>query len=218
MLVFDFDGVLADSLSIYQNACATAAGELGWNGQLTENPFAMLDSVSFGALAKLMGVDEYLFARRTSELIAQTSVPPRLFPDIHLVITELSRYHQIAILSNSDSHFIFRTLKHHQLDHAFSTIIGSDQPGEKAEKLASLGKKYPSTQGDFIMIGDSVSDIEAARACNCKEIAVSWGWQPMDKLMECRPEYTAHNPKELLALISELTHEDSIASLETSAN
>lgn len=207
MLVFDFDGVLADSLSIYQKACSAAATELGWNGQLTENPFAILDAVTLGSLAKLLGVDEYLFSRRINELMADHKEPPPLFPNIDSVIIELAKTHQLAILSNSDSRFIFQTLKHYQLDDAFSAIIGGDQPGEKAEKLASLGKKYPSSRDDFIMIGDSVSDIEAARACDCLEIAVTWGWQPLERLQECQPACIAHSPAELQNLITEITTE-----------
>jgi len=50
------------------------------------------------------------------------------------------------------------------------------------------------------MVGDSVSDIRAAREASVKSIAVEWGHQSPAKLLSAQPDYFVRSPKELLEI------------------
>jgi phosphoglycolate phosphatase-like HAD superfamily hydrolase len=51
------------------------------------------------------------------------------------------------------------------------------------------------------MIGDAVSDIQAAREAGAVSIAVSWGHQDRNKLLEAQPDFIADHPRDILTFI-----------------
>jgi phosphoglycolate phosphatase-like HAD superfamily hydrolase len=58
------------------------------------------------------------------------------------------------------------------------------------------------TEGEAVfMIGDSVSDIQAARKAGVKSIAVGWGHQSLSKLVAARPDAIVRLPGELIETV-----------------
>lgn len=53
---------------------------------------------------------------------------------------------------------------------------------------------------ECLYFGDSASDIEAGRNAGMKTVAVSWGYQPHERLMAARPDHVIETPAEMLAL------------------
>jgi len=52
-----------------------------------------------------------------------------------------------------------------------------------------------------IMVGDSVSDIHAAREASVKSIVVSWGHQSAETLIRAKPDTIVYSPQELLEVL-----------------
>jgi AHBA synthesis associated protein len=55
------------------------------------------------------------------------------------------------------------------------------------------------------MVGDSASDIRAAKEAGVKSIAVGWGHQSAETLLRARPDILTHSPSELREAILKLT-------------
>jgi phosphoglycolate phosphatase-like HAD superfamily hydrolase len=53
------------------------------------------------------------------------------------------------------------------------------------------------------MVGDSASDIHAAKEAGVKSIAVTWGHQSAKTLLRANPDYLVHSPTELYELIED---------------
>jgi phosphoglycolate phosphatase-like HAD superfamily hydrolase len=58
------------------------------------------------------------------------------------------------------------------------------------------------------VVGDSASDIRAAKESSVKSIAVSWGHQGINKLASARPDHLVHSPQELLELCHQISRPD----------
>ncbi len=51
------------------------------------------------------------------------------------------------------------------------------------------------------MVGDSLSDIHAAKEALATSIAVTWGHQSLEYLLRGKPDYVVNHPHELVKII-----------------
>jgi phosphoglycolate phosphatase-like HAD superfamily hydrolase len=51
------------------------------------------------------------------------------------------------------------------------------------------------------MIGDSLSDIRAAKDASVTSIAVAWGHQSLEHLLRGNPDYVVRFPRDLIEII-----------------
>ncbi|HBN32339.1 MAG TPA: hypothetical protein DD416_14230 [Rhodobacteraceae bacterium] len=198
IIVFDFDGVIADSHDVCAAACRWAAAELG-HSDMPEKPFAELEAVTYEALAATISVDPERFAGLVcGALEARTTCAP-IFFGVADIMMELSRDFDIAILSASDSDLINDFLITHGIWHLVKCVMGRDVPGSKTEKLLALKSAH---DGKFVaMIGDGVSDVAAALHADVRAVGVAWGWQSARRLRASGADAIAMVPADLLDLI-----------------
>lgn len=197
MLVFDFDGVIVDSLPHYESACQYAVKKLKLSVPETKDTFSRLENVNFEALAKLLGTDERQLASIMTEYILKLSVKPKVFPGIPKIIKQSATRYPLHILSAGATQVAQSILSQNQLEEFFDSITGGEISGSKAQKLEILAKASGQDIENITMIGDSISDIKAAREFGCREIAVTWGWHSRESLEKLEPEFIAHTPEQL---------------------
>jgi len=69
------------------------------------------------------------------------------------------------------------------------------------EKILRAQNQLAAESKSVWMIGDSGSDIRAAKEASVQSIAVSWGHQSAEVLTRAEPDYLVHSPEELLKVI-----------------
>ena len=74
-------------------------------------------------------------------------------------------------------------------------------PGSKAEKILKAKDQFGVDAGMVYMVGDSCSDIRAARQAGVTAIAVSWGHQSMSMLVRALPDLVVQSPEELIEAV-----------------
>jgi len=77
-----------------------------------------------------------------------------------------------------------------------------DSPGSKAEKISHAQKQLAAEGEAVFMVGDSASDVRAAKEASVKSIAVSWGHQSVEVLIRAEPDQIVHSPRELIKVIN----------------
>jgi len=199
LIVFDFDGVIADTLGICARACAHAARQQGFGDALPENPFADLEQVSFEGLAANLGLKTSAFAGDACSYLEQCSEVAPIFQGMSETLRHLSSASPVCILSASPRRTIERFLEFHGCGGYVHKIISRDTPGGKAEKLKGL--KNDGTQPPVCMIGDGVSDILAAKQAGVPSIGVSWGWQAASQLTEAGADFIAGTPADISGMV-----------------
>ncbi len=208
LILFDFDGALADTLGDLLQFGQEACDELGVKHTATHDDLNSLEVMSFATYGTQLEVpDELLseFVRRCLEKFGEKKSPPGIFAGLGEVIRELSTNHVLGIVTGNSSDNVKAFLSAHGLDDCIRAIYGVDSPGSKVEKISLAQNQFAAGGEAVCMVGDSASDIRAAREAGVKSIAVGWGHQSAETLLRARPDILTHSPSELREAILKLT-------------
>jgi phosphoglycolate phosphatase len=204
LILFDFDGVLANTLDDMIRFAQETCDELGVHHIVTQEDLNSLEVMSFAEYGRNCEVPENLvdeFVRLCLRRFAEKQSPPEIFYGLDAVIKELSRQNIIAIVSGNTAQNIQAFLLEHRLEKYIGAIYGVDAPGSKAEKISTARNQFSAEKEATFMVGDSLSDIRAAKEASVKSIAVSWGHQKLERLAAATPDYLIHSPSELLDVV-----------------
>ncbi len=205
LILFDFDGVLADTLNDLLQFGQEACDELGVKHTAIASDLSSLEVMSFATYGRQMEVPEALvdeFVRRCLEKTASKKSPPAIFNNFAEVAQALSVNHVLGVVTTNSTQNVKAFLAEHGLEDCFQVIHGIDSPGSKAEKISKARMQF-SQQADVFMIGDSLSDIRAAQEASVQSIAVGWGHQSLERLLTAKPDYVVHAPMELLKIFTQ---------------
>jgi HAD superfamily hydrolase (TIGR01549 family) len=205
LILFDYDGVLADTLGDMILFAQQVCDELGVNHIVTPQDLNSLEIMSFATYGQQLGVPEHLveeFVRRAVKKFGGKNSPPELFTGMDEVLKKLSARNSIAIVTGSATPSVKNFLAAHGLLEYVQAIYGLDLPGSKSEKILSAKMRFAKENENIYIVGDSISDIRAAKETDIKSIAVSWGHQSLEKLSSAAPDHIVHSPRELFETIT----------------
>ena len=203
LILFDFDGVLADTLGDLLQFGQEACDELGVKHIATPEDLGSLEIMSLATYGRQLEVPEDLvneFVSRCLKRFVQKPFPPRIFDGMAEVIKKLSAHYVIGIITGNASLAVEAFLVENGIRQCVSVIFGEDQPGLKHEKILKAKNQLAVNMENVYYVGDSVSDIHAARDTSTKSVAVSWGHQSLSKLVNAKPDYVVYSPHELLEI------------------
>ncbi|EAR07703.1 HAD family hydrolase [Reinekea blandensis] len=90
------------------------------------------------------------------------------------------------------------------LQSRFTAVYGSEENGRlgnKVELLAHIHQQEGFEPANTLMIGDTVFDMEAARANNLTAIAVNWGYGDAEALRQAGAHFLVDSPAQLKDVI-----------------
>jgi phosphoglycolate phosphatase len=206
LILFDFDGVLADTLGDLLQFGQEACNELGVNHTATQDDLSTLEVMSFATYGQQMGVPDYLideFVRRCLAKFGEKQSPPEIFKGLDEVVKKLSSSHTIGVITGNSTENVKAFLAEHGLEGCVRVIYGVDVPGSKVEKISRARNQFAKDGESVFMVGDSASDIHASREAGVKSIAVTWGHQSAETLTRAKPDYLVHSPEEIYEVINE---------------
>lgn len=108
---------------------------------------------------------------------------------------------RMGILSSNNEKNISAFLDQHGLKDVFSFVQTTSKVWTKNTSLKKLIKSYGLDINHLMYVGDETRDITAAKKINTKIIAVSWGYNSAGTLAEHNPDYLVNSPAELLQFI-----------------
>ena len=204
LILFDFDGVLADTLEDMIRFAQEACNELGVHHTVVYDDLRNLEVMSFGTFGRACGVPENLvekFVLECTGKFAGKKTPPEIFDGLPGVIRKLSGKNLLVVITGNTTANVNNFLVHHKLQGCFRKIYGVDMPGSKAEKILMAKNQFRAGDEAVFFVGDSLSDISSAREANVISIAVGWGHQGLDMLTSGEPDLMVHSPAELLEML-----------------
>lgn len=203
LILFDFDGVLADTLADMLRFGQEVCDELGVNHMVVQTDISELDEMSFMAFGRACETPEDLvdgFARRCMSKFAEKMSPPAIFAGLGEVVRILATSHTLAIVTGNTQRNVCAFLKGHGLQDCIHAVYGVDMPGSKVEKILMAKSRFAAQAEAVFMVGDSLSDVRAAREAGVKSIAVTWGHQSVRRLVEAAPDHVIDLPEELIEI------------------
>lgn len=200
LLIFDFDGVLCDSLTLVLHETRDLAKELGSTKTLTAEAIAEMDNVTFPEIAALAGIPDNAVADYAQKLYARleaNSASAQVFPGIKEMLTALAPQYTLAIVTANHPSVVTTVLADIAATSLFVSILGGETPGDKASKITRILKETASEKAQTWMIGDSRSDIREGKKAGVHTVAVTWGWQSEAALRDCAPTLVCDTPEAL---------------------
>jgi phosphoglycolate phosphatase len=210
IILFDFDGVLANTLDDLLNFAREVCAQLGFPRDPTPADLDVLETMSFvdyGRQLKLPPQYIEAFVNQCLQMFNQRSHPPEIFEGMGQVIIEAAKDNTIAIVTGNTTPTVEGFLKENNLGEHIKLVIGVEQKGSRPEKIKRALRGLGQGEEFAYMVGDAVSDIRAAREASIKSIAIGWGHQSPARLMTASPDYLVNSPQELLELMKKIQKE-----------
>jgi phosphoglycolate phosphatase len=208
LIIFDYDGVLADTLDDLLQFGQDACNQLGVQHVVTKDDLNNLEVMSFATYGRACEVPEHLvdeFVKICLNCFAEKKSPPAIFTGLSNVVRYLSVNHRIAIVTTNSLQNVNAFLVKHGLDGLIHAVYGVDSPGSKAQKIAMARNQLLENrkQEAVFMVGDSLSDVQAAKEAAVTSIAVTWGHQSLENLLRAKPDFVVSSPPDLIQIIEQ---------------
>jgi len=205
-VIFDFDGTIADSFPVVIAIAyhLTKKPELANYHDLeymkTNNPGLM-------QLLKKLNIPKWQWPWLLLEgrkMMTKEMHLITIFPGIEELLKELKKqsYKLYIITSNSKANVEqFLILK--GILPYFDNVYGGASLFDKAKLIKKVIKAESIEPSSAVYVGDEVRDIVAAKQVNMPCIAVTWGYNTEDLLMQYSPMVVARTPKQLENILVE---------------
>ncbi len=203
LIIFDFDGTLADTLGALMRISNRLAPEFGYL-QIGDEQLANLKYLSSWEIIKLSKVALWklpFLIKRVKEEFPQEVRSVKLFPGVIEVLNTLkSQGYRLGIVSSNAEANIRALLSQNGIEHLFDFVNSASTFG-KGKAIAKLIRQYQCLKSDVIYIGDEIRDIQAARSIEIRVVSVGWGFNAPLALIDRQPDLLITKP---LALVDAL--------------
>jgi pyrophosphatase PpaX len=201
LILFDFDGVIANTLPFILANSIEAARIMGIEIAIDETKVRKLKKMEFEELGIAIGIPKERkndFLALMLELSAKNDT--EIFPGICDIFEELSSCN-LCINTGNSKKTVRVFLEKYNIDRYIKLILDKEE-GNKVEKIKNAMDVMKIPNNNTYMIGDAISDIEAAKQSKVHSIAVKWGNQDFDMLVDSKPEYLIDNAMEIVRIIT----------------
>lgn len=199
LLLFDFDGVIVDSLELYQEMVRLCFEKIGKPITKNHEDFLDLFDDNFYEAIRKRGIEADEFNSAAALIIPNVDFDKATpFEDLMPVLRELKKDNILLIISSNSSYAIRLILSKHKFDGCFEDILGADFMVSKVGKIFHAMEKWDIPKDRTCFIGDTTGDIKEGKEAGVKTIAVTWGWHTKEKLKRMRPDYVIDNPHGLI--------------------
>ena len=210
LVIFDFDGTLADTWRDIATALNHALREAGWpiasDAQVREWIGHGITHLIERALpeparsgARIAAI-ERRFRAHYAGCCLDTTV---LYPGIAECVAQLSA-HTLAVLSNKPDEFLFRMLDALGLAGRFAAVVGGDTtPAHKPDPaaVAHVVRAAGARPDELWMVGDSALDVATGRAAGARTIGCAWGLRGAAELRAAQAEFVVDHARDIPPII-----------------
>lgn len=214
MVIFDMDGIIVNSKSIYLQAFKNSLGALGHMIDFRRIGAALLTPTlsvtaktllpsqlkSDSMIRKILGTVNNMICERGN--IEKIRACPNAVP----VLKSLKKKVKLCLVTNSYQEFVNRSLEILGVRDVFEEVItASDNFPSKADACKHIIDKFKLNPEEVAYVGDWMTDVWTAKEVGCVSVIVynecSWGYRNKKVIVDSKPDYLFNNLKELSKII-----------------
>ena len=204
VIIFDFDGTLADTVDILLSITNRLSAEFGFKSA-TKEELAQLSNLNSWQILQYSGISIFKFPLLIRRLKAElhSEVPHiQLFPGIKEVLLELKkRGFQLGIITSNSKENVLGSLEKNGLQDTFTFIYSGSTFGK--HKVINKWLRIENIHTEKVVyVGDEIRDIDAAKKTGIKVIAVGWGFNSQEALAAQNPDFLIERPQELIEIMN----------------
>ena len=202
-IIFDFDGVVADSLS----HLVTIANGIGPEFGLPQLDAARVRSTGLSGLIKCTKMPSLkipFFARKLRQGFQNATRQIGIHSGMGDTLRELAGIFKLGILTSNTAENVEDFLNRHGVAGLFTFHHYGCPLFAKDSAIGKLLARNNLDKDETVYVGDEVRDIVAMKKARVPIIAVSWGYEGEELLKAQSPQYLATTPRHLYELACSL--------------
>jgi phosphoglycolate phosphatase len=202
-IVFDFDGTIADTLSVVIRIANKFADHYGYN-KIPLSDLPKLREKKPSAVLRYLGISIFklpIVARKIRFEMNKEIVNLKTVVNLRDTLVHLKENGcTLGILTTNSRENVVEFLKKNDLE-IFDFVYSGRAVFGKSRLLKKLMKDKTIQHKDPIYVGDEIRDVEAAKKAGIKVVGVSWGYNTKSALLKSHPDYIVEKPEELEEII-----------------
>ena len=212
LVIFDFDGTLADTKENIILTFQMTMKELGVEIKSRQECAATIGLTledAFKVLYPGMAAEKYILLRDTYRRIFKENrkiLVPGLFPEVMETLEELRRRgHLMSIASSRQSPSLQSFLEDMKIAHLFEYAVGGDNvehPKPAPDAVLQILRHYNLSAEEAFVVGDMPFDINMATNAGVKSCGVTWGNADAAQLKESGANYIIDKMSQLLEILN----------------
>lgn len=205
ILVFDFDGTIADTLGETRRILNQIGPDYGIR-HVEEHEMDHLRHLSLKQLLDHLNIPKRkvpaLISRGTG-LMRGNITRLKLIEGMSEVLLELRRHvNSFGILTSNATANVDLFLQTHGLRDQFDFISSTSKLTGKAKHLKAIRKTFSLRPEQMLYIGDELRDVKASQKAGIPIAAVTWGFNSRESLAAEKPDYLFDRPVDFLRLLA----------------
>lgn len=209
-VIFDFDGVIADTLPFTLKKITQLTQKIKIKNLSEEKLIENLRSKKYQELFKevswwfiIFRVPQIILAIKKAQKELYFQIDKiKIFPGMKRLFADLKKNNlTIALLSSNLEKNVKKFLKVHKIENIFEKIDCGSQLLKKDKAINNFLKKNGWKQSETVYIGDEIRDVEACKKTRIKIIGVAWGFQRAEILQKYGADFIAKKPSDILKIV-----------------
>lgn len=202
LLLFDYDGVIADSFQVYFEEFLSACKLMGYDKFESRESFLKLFDRNLLVQALRAGFSIKQLKRLAEDFMPQMEkanerIAP--FPEMPEILARLSKRYPTLIITSNATAVVRKFVDLHELTMVYDAI-GSDIEPSKIKRIKRAKRLFPGHEAFYI--GDTRGDMLEARRAGAVPLGVGWGWHDQERLRSGGAAHIIENPSGLLDFFS----------------
>jgi HAD superfamily hydrolase (TIGR01549 family) len=214
LVIFDFDGVLADSKEAYANQMLETLESFSVTNITIDEVKARVgntdqksDFIEFFQTDNPSLIDSAM--KKYVELTDKYSYRRELFPGVVEILEILHKKNFLGIVSRKPQERMDYWLKHFSITHFFDIPIGTlENTKAKAIKCIMEKLKIPKTR--TLMIGDTEFDITSARSAGVYSILALYDAADSEKALKAEPDFCINKLSDIFDVIENIKQNNTL--------
>ena len=206
IIVFDFDGTIADTYHALVKITNQLADEFGYK-PIDKDELLRLKNLSSWEIIRQAEISlfkiPFLFKRIQRELSKDIrQIKP--ISGIELALSQLKyRGYRLGIITSNTEENVKAFLHINQLDSLFDFIYSETTLFGKHKVINEVIRQKEVSRAEIIYVGDETRDIRSAQKSKISVLAVTWGFNSKQILAKQQPEFLIDKPVQLVEAIAQ---------------
>lgn len=201
LLIFDFDGTIADTKAVYYRVIYNAVKKFGYSYQDVDKVVDL--GLSLKNVLRKLGLSSlslWFLHKKIIKNVKKQASEVKKCKDVD-AIREIKA--NKILLTNSLKEFVMPILKHFKLRSCFKEVYGAEDFTNKTEFIKDYLKKNKLKRENCYYIGDRASDVKIAKKSGCKSVIISGkcSWDSRKEILKEKPDFVMDDMKELKKII-----------------